>query len=154
MVHLPILIGEDSENDAFLLRRAFAKARISNPLQFVADGEQVLAYLKGEGIYNDRKSHPFPALLLLDIKMPRMNGLETLKAIRKDPELKRLIVIFLTASAQARDINLAFDLRANSYLVKPATTEKLAEALTNLKNFWFALNQYPSCPVPQASFQI
>jgi CheY-like chemotaxis protein len=151
MVHLPILIGEDSEDDVFLLRRAFARAGISNPLEFVPDGEHVLAYLKGEGIYADRKSHPFPALLLLDIKMPRLSGLETLKAIRQDPELKRLIVIFLTASNQTRDINLAFDLRANSYLVKPATTEKFAEALTYLKDYWFILNQYPSCPVAQTA---
>ncbi len=144
MDHLPILLAEDNEDDVFLMRRALVKARVPNPLQVVSDGEQVLAYLKGHGQYSDRDQYPFPALLLLDIKMPRMNGLETLSLIRNDPELKRLVVIILTSSNQEQDINQAFDLRANSYLVKPPNTEGMVAALGKFKDYWLGLNQYPS----------
>jgi CheY-like chemotaxis protein len=143
---MPILVGEDDANDAILLQRAFAKAGILNPMQVVTDGGQVLEYLRGKGSYADRTAHPFPALLLLDIKMPIMTGLETLAAIRKDAQLKRLIVIMLTASNHSRDINQAFDLRANSYLVKPPSGELMTKAAASLKNYWLTVNQYPSCP--------
>jgi CheY-like chemotaxis protein len=145
MEHVPILVAEDNEDDVFLLRRAFTKAKLPNPLQVVSDGEQLLAYLKGEGQYADRRKFPFPALVLLDIKMPNMNGLEALKIIRNDPDLKRLVVIFLSSSAEEKDINLAFDLRANSYLVKPSTTERMVDTLGKLKDYWLMLNQYPQC---------
>ena len=148
MDNLPILVAEDNEDDAFLLRRAFARAGLANPLQFVGDGEQVLAYLNGEGKYHDREMYPFPGLLLLDIKMPRMNGLEVLSVIRKDPRLKRLVVIFLTSSGQERDINRAFDMQANSYLVKPSRPEAMTEILETLKNYWLAMNHFPHCPEP------
>jgi CheY-like chemotaxis protein len=82
--------------------------------------------------------------VLLDIKMPKMNGLETLAAIRNDPELKRLVVIFLTSSDQESDINQAFDLRANSYIVKPRNTDGLIEVLQKFRNFWLGLNHYPT----------
>src|SRR5271168_2543824 len=110
MQDLPILIAEDSDDDIFLLERAYKKAKLTNPLKIVSDGEQALAYLKGEGVYADRDKYPFPSLLLLDIKMPKMNGLEVLSAIRKDPRLRRLVVIFLTASNLDQDVNTAFDL--------------------------------------------
>jgi CheY-like chemotaxis protein len=148
MIHLPILAAEDNEDDAFLLRQGFAKAKLHNPLHVVSDGEQALAYLKGDGQYSDRKTHPFPVLLLLDLKMPRMNGHETLAAIRKDEQLKRLIVIFLTVSPLKRDINEAFDLRANSYLVKPATPDLMADALSKVKAYWLGFNQHASTPTP------
>lgn len=143
---LSILLAEDNEDDVFLLRRAMTKARVINPLQVVPDGEQALSYLKGEGIYGDRKKYPFPSLLLLDIKMPRMNGLEVLSAVRRDPLLKRLVVIFLTSSNQQRDINEAFDLNANSYLVKPAGTDRMTNVLETVKSYWLALNHYPPYP--------
>jgi CheY-like chemotaxis protein len=144
MDHLPILLAEDDDNDVFLLRRALVKAGVPNPVQAVPDGEQALAYLRGEGKFADRTLYPFPALMLLDIKMPRMNGLETLAVIRNDPVLKRLVVIFLTSSNQEQDINEAFDLRANSYLVKPRNSEGLVAVLTKFKDYWLGLNQFPS----------
>lgn len=143
MDHLPILAGEDSEADVFMLRQAFAKARLLNPLHVVSDGEQVMNYLKGLGPYADRKNYPFPGLLLLDMRMPKMDGMQTLAAIRKDPELKRLIVICLSGSANERDVNQAFDLRANSYLVKPDNTDSMTDILLRLKNYWLMLNQFP-----------
>src|SRR5579863_4053371 len=136
MQTLPILLAEDNEDDIFLLERAFKKAKLTNPLRIVSDGEQTLAYLKGEGIYADRKEYPFPALLLLDIKMPRMNGLEVLSVIRNDPKLRRLVVIVLTASNLDQDVNRAFDLQANSYLVKPSDTDGMVETLDKVKAYW------------------
>jgi CheY-like chemotaxis protein len=150
MQTLPILLAEDSEDDIFLMERAFKKAKLSNPLRVVSDGEQALAYLKGEGAYADRDKYPFPALLLLDIKMPRMNGLELLQAIRQDPKLRRLVVIFLTASNLDQDVNRAFDLQANSYLVKPSDTDGMVDTLDKVKSYWLRINQYPLCPAEAA----
>ena len=143
MKHSPILLAEDNDDDVFFVQRAFSTVHLSSPLQVVRDGEQVLAYLKGHGEYADRQRYPFPTLLLLDIKMPRMNGFETLSAIRQDPELKRLVVVFLTSSRLQCDVNNAFDLRANSYIVKPSTGDQMAEACERFKNLWLRLNQFP-----------
>ena len=143
MDELPILVADDDENDVFLLRHAFVKARLANPLQVVHDGEQLVAYLRGEEHYADREKYPFPALVLLDIKMPKMNGLEALSIIRNDPELRRLVVILLSSSDQEQDINQAFDLRANSYLVKPTSIERMVNVLGRLKDYWLAVNQFP-----------
>jgi CheY-like chemotaxis protein len=151
MQNLPILLAEDCNDDVFLLERAYKKAKLTNPLKVVSDGEQVLAYLKGEGAYADRGKYPFPSLLLLDIKMPRMNGLEVLAAIRKDPQLRRLIVIFLTASSLDCDVNEAFDLQANSYLVKPPDTDGMVDILDKMRNYWLQMNQYPRCPTRAAA---
>jgi CheY-like chemotaxis protein len=143
MNNLPILVAEDNDDDVFLLRRAFVKAQFSNPVQVVRDGEEAMAYLQGQGKYSDRDKYPFPGLVLLDIKMPRLNGLETLAAIRKDPNLKRLIVVFLSSSDQEQDINDAFDLRANSYLVKPSSAERMITILQKFREYWLGLNQFP-----------
>jgi CheY-like chemotaxis protein len=151
MQDLPILLAEDSDEDVFLLERAYKKAQLTNPLKIVSDGEQVLAYLKGEGVYADRQTYPFPALLLLDIKMPRMDGLEVLSAIRQNPELKRLVVIMLTASSLEKDVNRAFDLQANSYLVKPSDTDGMVNTLGTVKDYWLRINQYPHCPAQMAA---
>jgi CheY-like chemotaxis protein len=151
MQNLPILLAEDSDDDIFLMERAFKKARLTNPLKVVSDGEQAMAYLKGDGEYADRDKYPFPALVLLDIKMPRMNGLEVLSAIRQDPQLKRLVVIFLTASNLEKDVNLAFDLQANSYLVKPSDTDGMVNTLDKVKDYWLSINQYPHCPPQEAA---
>jgi CheY-like chemotaxis protein len=151
MENLPILLAEDSDDDIFLMERAFKKAKLTNPLKIVSDGEQALAYLKGEGIYADRDKYPFPSLLLLDIKMPKMNGLEVLSAIRKDPGLRRLVVIFLTASNLDQDVNTAFDLQANSYLVKPSDTDGMVATLDKVRDYWLRINQYPHCPALQTA---
>jgi len=146
---LAILVAEDSEDEVFLLRRALSRARLETQTRFVGDGEQVMAYLRGEGEYSDRRRHPFPGLLLLDIKMPRMNGLETLSAIRSDPKFRRLVVVFLTSSSQERDVNRAFDLQANSYLVKPSKSEDMTAVVEKLKGYWLGLNHFPTCPQRQ-----
>jgi len=145
--HIPILVAEDSEDEIFLLRRALAKARLEAHVQFVGDGEQVMEYLRGDGDYADRGRYPFPVLVVLDIKMPKMNGLETLSAIRNDPRFRRLVVVFLTSSSQERDVNHAFDLQVNSYLVKPSKPEALTDIVEHLKAYWLGLNHFPTQPV-------
>ena len=114
-----ILLAEDDPNDVFFMKRAFEKAQLPNPLVVVSDGEETIRYLKGEGVYADRARYPLPGLLLLDLRMPRRGGFEVLDWLRRQPGLKRLMTVVLTSSAESPDINHAYDLGANSYLLKP-----------------------------------
>ncbi|HZZ58993.1 MAG TPA: response regulator [Opitutaceae bacterium] len=123
----PVLYAEDSEDDAFLLQRAFTQAGVTHPLVVVPNGKAVVHYLSATGQYVDRAQHPFPRLVLLDIKMPHRTGLDVLCWIRQQPELRRLPVIILTSSAQDRDIASAYSLGANGYLVKPSNAAGLAQ---------------------------
>jgi CheY-like chemotaxis protein len=142
-----ILLAEDEANDVFLMQRAFKKAKLANPIQVVADGEQVIGYLSGRKPYDDREKYPFPMLLLLDLKLPRKSGIEILAWIRQqDSFLKRLPVIVLTSSRQSIDINRAYELGANSYLVKPVTFEGLLEMVKALEMYWFILSERPDAP--------
>jgi CheY-like chemotaxis protein len=143
---LAILVAEDNANDVFLMEHALKKAKFGNPVRFVADGEEVIAYLQGEGKFSDRAQHPFPGLLLMDIKMPRLDGLETLALIRNDPRYQRLVVIILTSSNREQDVNRAFDLRANSYLVKPAGAEGMLGIVDQIRGYWLGLNNFPRSP--------
>jgi len=142
--HLTILLAEDGEDDAFLMRRAFEKAHLANPLNVVRDGREAIAYLSGQGIYADRSRYPFPCLLLLDLKMPKVSGFEVLTWIRNQPELKRLPVVVLTSSTEVPDISKAYDLGANSYLVKPGTFEDLMHMVEKLGGYWLITNEKPS----------
>ncbi|MDB6068000.1 MAG: two-component system response regulator [Pedosphaera sp.] len=139
-----ILVAEDNEDDVLLLQRAFQKAGSCSSLQFVPNGEEALSYLKGEGHYSDRQEFPFPSLLLLDLKMPRKSGLEVLASVRADRHLKRLTVVVFTSSDQPRDIDLALELGANSYLVKPPTQEALIALLQRVEDYWLNLNHRSS----------
>src|SRR3989442_15961776 len=114
-----ILIAEDDENHVLFIRRAFKKAQLLNPLVVVPDGEAAIAYLKGEGQFANRAEYPLPELLLLDLAMPRKDGFEVLRWLRQQPGLSALRVVVLTSSDQMRDVNLAYKLGANSFLVKP-----------------------------------
>jgi CheY-like chemotaxis protein len=154
MVTRTILVADDDENDVLLMERAFARARSQAALQFVPNGEEALAYLRGQGRYSDRKRFPFPALLLLDLKMPRKNGLEVLEVVRNDPQLKKLTVVIFTASNQERDIDLALGLGANSYLVKPTNPESLASLLHRVEDYWLSLNQNTVTPERELESQI
>lgn len=139
-----ILLAEDDPNDVFLMQRAFKKAGLASKLQVVANGEQALAYLNGVNGYADRTQFPLPSLILLDLKMPRRSGLEVLGWIRAQPNhLKRIPVVMLTSSKQSSDVNLAYELGANSYLVKPVTFEKLQELVEALGHFWLQLSEPP-----------
>jgi CheY-like chemotaxis protein len=144
-----ILLAEDNEVDVLLIRRAFAKAALLNPLHVVSDGEEAIKYLKGEGPYAQRAEYPLPDLLLLDLKMPNKNGLEVLRWIREQPTLSGLRVVMLTSSDQARYVNLAYQLGANSYLVKPVEFEHFVRISQALKGYWMWMAKTPEISRPE-----
>ena len=137
------LLVEDNPDDVLLMKRAFSKAGLANPLQVVEDGALAVAYLAGEGPYADRTVHPLPVLVLLDLKLPRKSGLEVLQWVRQQPGLKRLRVVILTSSNQRADINQAHELGANSYLVKPGTFDSLVEMVKKLDLYWMITSEKP-----------
>jgi CheY-like chemotaxis protein len=139
-----IFVVEDNPTDVMLIRRAFARAGIGNPLQFVSDGDAAVRYLAGEGAYADRAAFPLPAVMLLDLKLPRRSGLEILQWVRADPRLRRLPVVVLTSSNQSPDINRAYDLGANSYLVKPVEFDDLEKMIGTIHVYWIHLNVKPT----------
>ena len=139
-----VLIAEDDPSDAFLLKRAFTLANIPATLHFVRDGQEAIDYLQGDDRYKDRAVYPLPDLMLLDLKMPRLNGFDVLTWLRRQPGLKRLLVTVLTSSDQPDDINRAYDLGANSYLLKPHNSSHLSELVAQVKHYWLDLTQ---CPV-------
>src|SRR5436190_9904483 len=114
-----ILVVEDREDDVLITRKAFRDAFIDNPIRVVKDGEQAIAYLSGMGKYRNRSEYPIPALVLLDIKMPRINGFEVLAWIRDEEQFKTLPVLVLTSSNEIQDLRKAYALGATSFLVKP-----------------------------------
>lgn len=145
--HATVLLAEDEENDVFLMQRAFAKARLANPLQVVRNGEEAISYLNGSGKFADRKAYPLPCMILLDLKMPKKSGFEVLQWIRANAETHRMIVVILTSSNQTPDINRGYELGANSYLVKPPDMDTLLEMLRTLQGYWLFLNQVPENPL-------
>jgi len=138
-----ILLVEDDPNDVLLIRRAFDKAGVVNPLSVVSSGEEAVSYLRGEGKYADRKEYPLPVIILLDLKMPRMNGFEFLEWLRAEPEFKKLIVVVLTSSRETPDINRAYEVGANSYLVKPVQMDDLIRIVKELHLYWLVLSKRP-----------
>jgi len=138
-----ILLAEDDSNDVLLIQRAFQRNHVANPVQVVRDGEEALAYLSGQAPFADRERHPLPVLMLMDLKMPRKSGLEVLEWVRQQPGLKRLPIIVLSSSNQSPDINRAYGLGANSYLVKPAGFDSLLDLVKNLDMYWLILNEKP-----------
>jgi CheY-like chemotaxis protein len=137
------LLVEDDGNDVLLIQRAFRQGNIVNGLQVVRDGEQAIAYLRGDGEYADRRRYPLPVLVLLDLKLPRRSGHEVLQWLKGEESLRRTPVVVLTSSAESSDVNRAYDLGANSYLVKPVTFESLLELVKTLGMYWVLLNQPP-----------
>lgn len=138
-----ILIVEDNPDDVMLLQRAMKKSNIINPLHVVVDGVEAVEYLSGTGKFTDRTANPLPVLILLDLKLPRKSGLEVLEWLRNQPGIKRIPVIILTSSNQNPDINRAYDLGANSYLVKPVDFNDLIKMVDSLHLFWMILNKNP-----------
>jgi CheY-like chemotaxis protein len=141
-----ILLVEDDANDVFFMKRAMMLAEMLNPVQVASDGRQAIHYLEGTGEYRDRDRFPLPGLVLLDLKLPHVMGLDVLKWIREQPELKTLIVLIFTSSKQPLDISKAYFRGANSYLVKPSAPEQLPEIVKVIKHYWLELNQSPPAP--------
>jgi len=124
-----ILLAEDDDNDVFFMRRALQKAQVKFPLQVVTNGQEAVDYLSGEGKYNDRGAYPLPSIILLDLKMPFLDGFEVLIWIGRQPELKKIPVAVLTSSAEDRDRRRAAELGAKAYFVKPPKPETMKEIL-------------------------
>jgi len=143
----PILLVEDNVDDVLLIKRAFEQARIEIPVFVVADGEEAIAYLSGRGKFADREKHPVPGLVLLDLKLPQIPGLQVLAWLRKQPALGRMLVIVLTSSQESIDINRAYDLGANSYLVKPVSFQALTDLIKSVDRYWMGLNKGPDLEV-------
>jgi CheY-like chemotaxis protein len=127
------LLVEDDPNDVLLIRRAFERAGVTNPIHVSRAGDSAVAYLIGVGAYRNRQKYPLPALVLLDLKMPGMNGFQLLRWIRHQPEFQDLRVVVLTASDHIQDVNEAYCLGANSFLVKPLEFENAHTLLATLK---------------------
>lgn len=146
-----MLIAEDSPHDTFLLKRAIERSGLPIKPRFFDDGEHALDYLRGKGAFENRKTYPLPHLLLLDIKMPGKGGFELLQDVRDDPKLKRLIAIMFSSSPEQRDVDRAYDLGANAYLVKPSDSKELIPLLRQIHQFWFLTNLPPSGTAKSAS---
>lgn len=143
-----ILLAEDDPNDVLLIQRAFQKAGLKNALKVVRDGEQALDYLAGRGTYADRERYPFPYLLLLDLKMPGTDGFEVLHWLRGEPEMRRLLVVVLTSSNLQADVDRAYELGANSYLVKPLEFDEMVNLIQRFEAYWTEINRTPTSSAP------
>jgi CheY-like chemotaxis protein len=139
----PVLLVEDSPDDIFIMERAWQKVEFVSPLIVVNDGQQAIDYISGNGKFADRKSHPAPCLVLLDIKLPFLSGLQVVKWLREYEPSSTLPAVFLTSSNADMDIHEAYKLGGNAYLVKPPTPEKLVSMLHDLRNFWLVDNRMP-----------
>jgi CheY-like chemotaxis protein len=136
-----ILLAEDNDDDAFLTRRAMESAGISNPVHQCRDGRAVIDYLQGILAHDDQsETIQFPDLVLLDLKMPRQGGLETLKWIREHEVFNSLIVLALTSSSEERDVKTAYQLHINAYLVKPSSLSEMIEISRAIRHFWLDQN--------------
>lgn len=138
-----ILLAEDDPAHAEIVRRNMDNSRIANRLEHVTDGQKALDYLYRRNGFSDPAKSPRPGLILLDLRMPKVDGIEVLITIKSDPELSRIPVVVLTTSAAEMDIAKAYDHHANSYLVKPVDFSQFTELLETLGYYWLAWNQNP-----------
>src|SRR5437763_447146 len=148
-----ILLVEDDANDATLIQRAFHKAGLNGNLKLVRDGEQAIQYLSGQDGYGDRDKFPVPFLVLLDLKMPGMNGFDVLEWLRREPNLKRLLVVVLTSSNLQSDVDRAYELGANSYLVKPVEFDEMVALIQRFEAYWAEINRIPTPQGPAGILQ-
>jgi CheY-like chemotaxis protein len=139
----PILLVEDEASDVELLCRAFEKAKILNRIIHLSSGDQALAYLNGSDEYGDRKIYPLPSLILLDLKLPGMTGLQLLQWKRAQDQLRRIPVVVLTGDNDPDTIGHAYDAGANSYLVKPGTQAEVLRMAKAIDQYWTQLNEPP-----------
>lgn len=138
-----ILLVEGEEEYVLLIKEAFSRANITNPIQVVWNGEEAISYLQGEGKYANRNEYPLPDLILLDINMPRVNGFEVLQWIRQQPGLATVRVLMLTSPDQIRDVNEAYRLGANSLMVKPTDFEDRTELSRVINDLWLEAGRTP-----------
>lgn len=137
-----ILLVEDNPQDAELTILSLRKRKLKNTVYLVEDGAEALDYIFCKGAFSDRIFQPSLKLILLDIKLPKINGLEVLKIIKNDERTRRIPVVVLTSSREDPDIKLAYDLGANSYVVKPVNFENFSECISSLGFYWLLVNQH------------
>jgi len=140
---IEILFAEDSIDDATLTLRALKKGGLTNPIFHVKDGAEVIDFLYCKGIYSTHKTHNHLKLILLDLKMPKVSGIEVLEKIKSDPELKLIPVVVLTSSKEDPDIKRCYELGANSYIVKPVESDNFFQTIKSLSFYWMISNQPP-----------
>jgi two-component system, response regulator len=136
-----ILLVEDNEDDVLLTKRAFQKNNVKNELVVVSDGREALDWLFGEGEHAGRDASVLPELILLDVNMPRVGGLEVLEKVRADPRTEFVPVVMLTSSKQEEDLIRSYELGANSYVRKPVAFESFVDAVRTLGVYWLVLNE-------------
>lgn len=141
---LGILVAEDELGDILLLQRAFEKAGVRTPVHIAQDGQEVMDYLTGSPPFSDPVAHPLPALLLLDLKLPVVNGFELIEWLRKEPRLSHMIIVVFSASEDPEDINRAYELGANSYIIKPREPDDLIMIVKQLQQYWLNINASPN----------
>jgi CheY-like chemotaxis protein len=135
--HSPVLLAEDNPNDVFLVCRAFQENQTLNPVQCVRNGEEAIQYLTGEGPYADRAAYPFPALFLLDLKMPVKDGLEVLRWLHEHPDIPRkLPVVILSSTELPNETQIAYAMDIQACIVKPLSYPELREKIRILKEYW------------------
>lgn len=137
-----ILLIDDSPSDILLTKRAFQKANIVNPLVVIEDGQEALDYLLYQGPY-EGKGHDLPSLILLDLKLPGVDGLEILRVIRSNPKTKRLLVVILTSSKEEQDRAASYDLGVNSYIRKPVDFTEFVTSVSQMGMYWLIINEAP-----------
>jgi CheY-like chemotaxis protein len=131
-----IMVVDDREDDLLLIRRAFQRARVLNPIVCLSSGDEAIEYLQGHGTYANRDEYPLPDLILLDLKMPKTDGFEVLQWIRSQRTLSSIRVVVLTSSDQIKDVNRAYELGANSFITKPIMPEQFTEVANALSGYW------------------
>ncbi len=141
-----ILLVEDNPQDLELALRALQKANVTNHIQVARDGAEALDFVFGEGPFAGRRLEDGPKVILLDLKLPKMDGLEVLRRLKGDPRTKMIPVVILTSSKEQRDVVESYQLGVNSYLVKPVNFERFSEAVRDLGFYWLLLNHPPKLP--------
>jgi CheY-like chemotaxis protein len=140
---LTVLVADDDEDDRSLIKKAWDKSRVASDLRFVEDGEELIEYLSFAGRYSDPASAPRPALILLDLNMPRKDGREALREIKANSELRQIPIVILTTSQADEDISRSYDLGANSYITKPVTFGALVDVFQVLGKYWIEIVDLP-----------
>jgi CheY-like chemotaxis protein len=143
LVRVELLMVEDSEEDLQLALRAFKKANLLNRVQIARDGAEALDYIFCQNMHEKRRMEDTPRVILLDLKLPKVDGLEVLQRIKSDPRTKIIPVVVLTSSKEHRDVQTSYELGANSYIVKPVAFDGFAKAMQELGLYWLLLNNPP-----------
>jgi two-component system response regulator len=140
-VPIDILLVEDNPNDEELALHALRKYHLTNRVFVVRDGEEALDYMFARGPFTDRATHPLPTVVLLDLKLPKVGGLEVLQQVKSDPRTMGVPVVILTSSAEDQDIGAGYEYGANSFIVKPVDFQQFTEAVRSLGMYWVLLNR-------------